>query len=64
MRTYGPDDRETPYVETEALLAVMNCDLERMRHMIDSMSRVERSIFREQVETLAEYLDEKYLDKS
>lgn len=43
---------ETPYVETEALLAVMNEDPGRMQDLLDGMTRRELSEFGEQVETL------------
>jgi hypothetical protein len=43
---------ETPYVETEALLAVMNENPERMQDLLDGMSRRELREFGDQVATL------------
>jgi hypothetical protein len=43
---------QTPYVETEALLAVMNVDEGRTQDLLDGMTRRELAEFAEQVETL------------
>jgi hypothetical protein len=43
---------ETPYVETEALLAVMNQDFGRMQELLDGMTRGELREFGDQVAEL------------
>ena len=43
---------ETPYVETEALLAVMNEDPGRLQDLLDGMTRHELSEFNEQIKML------------
>jgi hypothetical protein len=45
---------ETPYVETEALLAVMNEDDERLQSLLDGMYRRELSEFAAQAQKLHE----------
>jgi hypothetical protein len=43
---------ETPYVETEALLAVMNEDDGRLQHLLDGMSHSELALFARQLDNL------------
>lgn len=45
-------ERETPYVETEALLAVMNGDEIRMQELLDGMTRRELTEFGNQLADL------------
>jgi hypothetical protein len=45
---------ETPYTETEIVLAVMNEDTEHARELIDGMSMYERRIFAGQLDDAAE----------
>lgn len=48
---------ETPYVETELLLALLNDDEERAKAIVLDMSRVERSDLRAVALHLADWLD-------
>ena len=43
------NNRETPYTETELLLAVMNNDSERAEELVGTMSETERLVFFQQV---------------
>lgn len=47
-----PQRSETPFVETEALLAVMNEDDVRLQHLLDGMTRRELAELSRQVATL------------
>lgn len=48
----APQRSETPFVETEALLAVMNEDDVRLQHLLDGMTRKELAELGRQVATL------------
>lgn len=55
---------ETPYVETNALLAVMNGDTHTARLLLHSMTRTELSTFQLNVTRLSNLIDDIDSEKS
>jgi hypothetical protein len=53
MRSFG-----TPYLETEALLAVLNGDEDAAREKLGEMSPMELEVFRERLDTLDSIISE------
>lgn len=56
MRRTGVDQPETPYLETEILLAVLQHDMDKAEAMIREMLPGERGIFGRQVGALQRLL--------
>jgi hypothetical protein len=52
----GDSTAETPYIETEMLLAVMNDDTTRLLNLLQGMSPTEIRIFLDQVRSLEQWL--------
>lgn len=49
-------EHETPYIETELLLAVMNDNEEQIGELIDKMSKTERIRFGKQLERCRDHV--------